>query len=1462
MIRTVFTGLMAIGLSLLASGAVAAGAAETPPPVRVLFLGDAGHHQPRARFDQVVEPMSRRNVRLYYTDKLTDLNAENLAEYDVLAIFANHDAIEPAQAQAMIDFVAAGKGLVPIHCASYCFRNSDDYVKLVGAQFQRHGMDLVRTRIEAVEHPILKGFGGFDSFDETYVHTKHNPENRTVLETRAEGTGHEPWTWVRTHGKGRVFYTAWGHDDRTWGNPGFRNLLERGIRWAAGQDAAIAGPWNDRPRLIVPAEGSDKDFAFIPGRLPFYPVSDKWGVQGEPITTMQAPLSPAKSMRHIGVPEGFRLELFASEPEIEGKPIAMNWDERGRLWIAETVDYPNELQPPGKGRDRIRICEDTDGDGKADKFTVFAEKLSIPTSLAFSNGGVIVHQAPETLFLKDTDGDGRADERKVLFSGWGTDDTHAGPSNLNYGLDNWFYGILGYSGFEGTVGGEPMKFRTGFYRFKADGSKMEFLRNTSNNSWGVGISEEGVLFGSTANNNPSVHMPIPNRFYEQVRGWSSGVLPMISETARMYPITEKVRQVDQHGRFTAGAGHALYTARAYPREYWNRTAFVAEPTGHLAATFVIEPKGATYFSRNSWNLLAGRDEWVAPIMAEVGPDGQVWVIDWYNIIVQHNPTPQGFKTGKGNAYETDLRDKTHARIYRVVYGDGKKPHRKTLKGAGPEELVEALTDDNFFWRRHAQRLLVERGKADVAEDLADLVSDPDYDAVGLNPGAIHALWTLHGLGELANPDEAGISALDDGLRHASAGVRKAAVDVLPRKGSIGAKLLIDAEGVEDEDMQVRLSSLLAFAEMEPSEAVAGVLVAALGERENVADPILADALTSALARNEGFVLKALGQNSPPKSPADAAALRERGRVLRIFGEHVGRGGKADAALEIVKNLASLPAPLADPILEGLVAGWPASAKPADSPEIGAALAKLLASQGQSGQGRVVRLAKIWGTSSLSKQAREVAAVFLKQASDESAKAEDRAAAAAQWIQLRGDDPEAIGALLDLITPRTDPALAEGIVEAVGEASSDKAGEALLARIGPWTPALKRAALAVVTRRTDGVRALMDALEQGTLPLAELALDQRTALAQYPDGELAARFRKVLEKGGGLPSADRQKVIEDLAAVFRGTGDAVAGKAVFQNNCAKCHRHSGEGAAVGPDLTGMAVHPKEELAVHILDPSRSVEGNYRAYTVATTDGRVLTGLLASESRTAVELLDAEAKMIRLPRSEIEEIAASTKSLMPEGFEKTINEKQLTDLLEFLTRKGRWLPLSIEKVATAVSTKGMFHDGDEGPDRIVLKNWARREVGGVPFDVVDPRGKSTRNVILLNGPLGTQPPKMPKSVTLPVNAPVKSLHLLSGVSGWGWPASGKGSVSMTVRLTYADGTTEDHKLINGEHFADYIRRVEVPGSAFAFTAGGQQMRAITLSPKRPEPVKTVELIKGQDQTAPIVLAITAELPEGGH
>ena len=298
--------------------------------------------------------------------------------------------------------------------------------------------------------------------------------------------------------------------------------------------------------------------------------------------------------------------------------------------------------------------------------------------------------------------------------------------------------------------------------------------------------------------------------------------------------------------------------------------------------------------------------------------------------------------------------------------------------------------------------------------------------------------------------------------------------------------------------------------------------------------------------------------------------------------------------------------------------------------------------------------------------------------------------------------------------------------------------------------------------------------------------------------------------------------------------------------------------MGPELTGMAVHPAHELLIHILDPNRSVEGNYRAYTVTTDEGRVFTGLLAAESKTAIEIVDAEGKRHAIQRDAIDEFAASPNSLMPVGFEKQIKPEGFADLLAFLTARGKFVPLNLEKVATAVSTKGMFYDQHAAVERLVFADWGPKLFKGVPFSCVDPQGQAVPNVVMLNGPSGYLPPKMPKSVSLTLGSPIRALHLLGGVGGWSFPASGKGSTSMIVRLVYADGTTEDHPLVNGVHMADYIRRVDVPESEFAFDLDGRQIRYLRIQPKRSEPVATVELVKGPDSTAPIVVAVTAEMP----
>ncbi|MFD2144010.1 PVC-type heme-binding CxxCH protein [Mucilaginibacter antarcticus] len=438
-----------------------------PRRLEILFMGHtAAHHQSDKLAEIVQQAFFKKGINITYTTNPDDLNDAVLSKYDGLMLYANYDTISKSQAQALLQFVKGGKGFIPVHCASFCFRNSDEVVKLIGGQFSTHKTGTFDMVVTDKKHPIMKDVIPFNTWDETYVHTKINKEIH-VLTERIEGDHHEPYTWNNTYGKGRVFYTAYGHDERTWKNPEFLKLLENGVRWAIGKKAE-----KDLTKLLKP------DPAYTVAEIPNYE-------NRNPIPKLQAPLSTAESQLLTQIPVGFNMQLFAAEPDIE-KPIAMAWDEKGRLWVLETIDYPNTVrEDKGEGLDRIKICEDTNGDGKADKFTIFAEHLNIPTSIVFARGGVIISQAPDLLFLKDTNGDDKADIREKLISGWGTFDTHAGPSNLKYGLDNKIWGTVGYSGFNGRVGDQRFNFNQAVYHFTPDGKKMEHLGSTSNNTWGL-----------------------------------------------------------------------------------------------------------------------------------------------------------------------------------------------------------------------------------------------------------------------------------------------------------------------------------------------------------------------------------------------------------------------------------------------------------------------------------------------------------------------------------------------------------------------------------------------------------------------------------------------------------------------------------------------------------------------------------------------------------------------------------------------------------------------------------------------------------------------------------------------------------------------------------------------------------------------------------------------------------------
>lgn len=1433
--------------------------------LNVLFLGDNGPHQPPRRFSQLAPALETRGIDIRYTDDVAVLDAGTLDQFDAVVLYANIDQVDPARAEALVQWVESGGGFVPLHCASFCFRNSEAFVRLVGGQFQRHGTGVFGTEIVRPDHPIMQGFGGFRSWDETYIHTLLT-EDRLVLEQRregeqAEGREAEPWTWVREQGQGRVFYTAWGHDERTWSEPGFVNLVERGIRWAARADLAPVADYQERPAfepLAMTELPEEEPFTYqdVGAKIPNYRPGAQWGTQDAPKSLMQNPLPAEESMKRVVTPVGFDLSLFVDEQKLRAKPIAMNWDEAGRLWVCETVDYPNELHPPGEGRDVIEVCEDTDGDGKADRITLFADRLSIPTAITCWKGGAIVQASDQTLYLKDTDGDGRADVREVLIDGWNVQDTHGGVSNFRFGLDNWIWAMQGYNDSRPEIDGQPQqRFRMGFFRFRLDDSmpprveELEFIRSTDNNTWGLGISEEGLIFGSTANHNPSVFMPVANRYYERVRGWGPEQLHTIADTYLFNPVTEKVRQVDHHGGYTAGAGHAIYTARRYPQQFWNRTAFVCGPTGHLVGTFVLEPTGAGYRSYSPMNLVASDDEWFAPIMAEVGPDGNVWIIDWYNYIVQHNPTPEGFETGKGRAYETELRDKKHGRVYRVVYGDDMSNENPDLSAADAATLVATLKNDNMFWRLQAQRQIIERGDTSVVPQLFELVRNPQTDAIGLNPAAIHALWTLDGLGALEDPQSEAFAVAGEALSHPSAGVRRAALGVLPSHPQSTAAILA-SNVLVDVDPQTRLAALLALSDA-PSEAAAAAALAQQLEQDVVInDAPLRDALTSAAAmHDEPFLIAAL--------QSDQQATEAAAGLLARVAEHYARQRPQQIG-QLLAALTGAPATRQDAILSGLEAGW----SPEHQIEIDEAtesqLAQLARSLSTGSLTRLIRLSQRLGTDSLSGYVDQVAEGLIATLEDWDASDAERLAAAESLVVLAPASPEMVQALLDQVQPQASLELASGVLTALRQSQAEDAGQQIIELIPEMTPAVREEAIRVLLSRPAWSRELLAGIEQNAVSAQDLALDQRQALTSHPDRAIAEKAEEVFASLGGTVSTDREAVVQQMMVTTKQKGDVERGRAVFKEHCAKCHRHGEMGFTIGPDLTGMAVHPKVELLVNILDPSRSVEGNYRTYTVMTVDGIVINGMLRGESKTSIELVDTAAKEHTVLREDIERLVSSQKSVMPEGFEGQINEQQMTDLLEFMTDRGPYLPLDLSRSATASSDQPLFYGNDV--EKLIFEQWGRQIFNGVPFQVIDPNEGRNANVILLHGPLGALPPKMPRSVTVPVGGPVKKFHLLSGIGGWNAQSPDpEGPVVMTVRMHFADGTTKDYPLRDGVHFADFIGPFDVPGSERAFELGGRQVRYLTIDPETDAPIDHLELIKERHHSAPLVVAITAETGE---
>jgi len=383
---------------------------------------------------------------------------------------------------------------------------------------------------------------------------------------------------------------------------------------------------------------------------------------------------------------------------------------------------------------------------------------------------------------------------------------------------------------------------------------VAFLHQFNNNTWGLGFNSRGDVFGSTANNNPAFFAGFPVTAYQGQRGLSA---LMIADDRSFHPITPNIRQVDAFGAYTAGAGYAFATSDNFPVSWRDSMAFISGPTGNLLGMYRNTPTGAGYEAKNNMSLVASADEWFSPVAAEVGPDGNLWIADWYNFIIQHNPTPSpdrgGYRaeTGNGNAHVNPNRDRQHGRIYRLVWEGGKDAKSiRSLAGAKTDQLLTALGHHNLFWRLTAQRLLVESKPDDAIQPLRKLVSQAGR-------ASIHALWTLHGMGKLERDIH------QAALLSKSPALKQNAIAALGESEE-AIQLFFDTAVVADSDPHVRRAAFTRMAHFPKHPALKSALPNLFRDPTNRSDTWLALALKTA-ARNQGTAAfsASLGPNLLP-----------------------------------------------------------------------------------------------------------------------------------------------------------------------------------------------------------------------------------------------------------------------------------------------------------------------------------------------------------------------------------------------------------------------------------------------------------------------------------------------------------------------------------------------------------------------------------------------------------------------
>ncbi len=935
-------------------------------------------------------------------------------------------------------------------------------------------------------------------------------------------------------------------------------------------------------------------------------------------------LSPEEALKSFQVADGLRVELVAAEP-LTASPCAMAFDERGRLFVAENRGYPNTVEPP---QGIVAMLEDTDGDGRMDKRTVFADGLTFPNGVMPWKGGLIVTCAPDVFFLKDNHGTGRADERRVLLTGFAiTGSTQLRVNGPTLGPDGWIYFAAGLSGGNITSPDHPERppvKMTGDCRWNPDTGEIENVDGRG--QYAMSFDDFGrrficmnriqvqhvvlssawlkrnprLTFSDTVQNCPEL---IPNAFMHSTAG-----------AARLYPISANITTADSHvGTFTAACGVNVWRGGALP-DLYNGCAFSCDPTGNLVHVDKLVPRGASYSAEpllDHREFLASKDDWCRPVFTTSGPDGALYVCDMYRRIIEH-PDYLPEEVRKRTDFEGG---KTMGRIWRVTKRDAQWnpdhfPRVRLGTSAWMDDAVAIVAHDVGWAQRMAFRLLVERRDKAAPKALTNALAEAK------SPASYAALCDLLAIYGALDPKTRAAEA-----KHENAGVRERALmaaTVTPedkdRRSAMAVSLAPDA------DARVRFSAALVLGDNPNADATMALAKIAAKDSE---DRWLRAAVLSGIAGREQDFLVAFLNQIEDAGPGPQELLRG-----------VGRGFKDMDALKLALGAAD-------------------GAKGLGRELCGPAIASLLLSFSE-GTGK--RLA----ASATEQWLEPVLAQAAKNAADPARPAAQREV----YVNLLGrmDWSVASAALLKLSTNESDESLRAVAIRALCSFGQPETAKVLLPP-GAWpryTPTQRETIISALLAPGTHLAGMLDAIEAGALPANAISNIRRGFFQKSKDAAIRERAAKLFAAAGG----DRQKAFEDAKVVLTMTANPPHGREVFRNVCAVCHRLDQEGHAVGPDLFDMRRQTKENILFHIIVPDAEVAPAFAPYVVETKDGRVFSGIMASETPTSVTLRGPLAQETSVLRSEIAKLEAAPGSLMPNGIEATISKQDLADLLGYL------------------------------------------------------------------------------------------------------------------------------------------------------------------------------------------------------